>query len=120
MVTDRYLDEFIKLVSALSPRLRIAYQEVSDSMEKDREATHYFKLDETRLGRDFKVYDFLGESIGWPSTLVFIVEEIVTPLQERGVRFSLELKNHMINWGLQIYPEGAHEPWLAICNDWKW
>ena len=49
---------------AKGPNLRIAFKEADRTTAPDPEAQHFLKVNETRLGRDFKLYAFLARIAG--------------------------------------------------------
>lgn len=78
------LDQIETLAAKLAEKdskLRIAFNEADKTTAAEPEAQRFLKLNESRLGRDFKVYDFMAKVAGEQDTTVTLLEELVLPLQ---------------------------------------
>lgn len=53
-----------KMVAASGGRLRLAKNEADTTTELDLEAQEHLKLDERRLGRDLRLYNFMADIAG--------------------------------------------------------
>ena len=83
MLTDTDIQSLAEKLAAKEPRLRIAFNEANDNRGAEPEAQHFLKLDEKRLGRDFRLYGFMADKVEGPSaTIVRLFEEVVLPLQK--------------------------------------
>jgi hypothetical protein len=67
---------------ATSPNLRIAFNEADTTAALELEAQHFLKANNSRLGRDFKLYAFMAKIGGEQDVTVRLLEELVLPLQE--------------------------------------
>lgn len=90
--------------------LRIAFNEADASRAPEPEAQEFLKLNESRLGRDFKLYAFMGKVSSDQSAMVSVLEEVVLPLQASAPAAYAE--------GLKFMEEQA--PMFGPqANDWK-
>ena len=71
-----------ELVNYSSGNLRFAEGEANDSLSPEPEAHRFLKLNERRLGRDFKLYAFMAKVQGEQATLCDLLNELVIPLNE--------------------------------------
>jgi len=86
-LTDPFTDSLLLICRLLvcrgEGRLRLAYAEKDETMDFDPEAQEHLKLDGKRLGRDIRVYGFMGRlsAVGEGTALGCFAEEILAPLK---------------------------------------
>lgn len=62
-------------------KMRIALNENDISKALDEEAQKFLKVNEKRLGRDFKAYDLMASTSNNAAAFSFVLKEIVLPLK---------------------------------------
>ena len=70
------------VMMATSPNVRIAFNEADTTTASAPDAQHFLKIDESRLGRDFKLYAFMAEVVGEQDVTARLLEELVLPLKQ--------------------------------------
>jgi len=107
------VDASNRAIEVSDGRLRLANGEVDASNEPDIEANVFFKLDESRFGRDFKLYDLI-DHISKGQGLILLLEEVVLPLHHILPESYQELASPIIKYGLDILPVEMHDDWKNI------
>ena len=69
------------LVAAAQTSLRVAHGEADTSLALISDAQTFLKLYGKRLGRDFKLYEFMGRVVSPVLAWCAVLEEIVLPLK---------------------------------------
>ena len=67
---------------AQSPYLRIAFNEADTTAAPEPEAQHFLKVNDSRLGRDFKLYAIMAQVSGEQDATIRLLEELVLPLKQ--------------------------------------
>lgn len=78
------VQELAEVMVKQSSNLRIAFNEADATTSQDLEAQHFLKLDENRLGRDFKLYAFMAQVTGEDGVIIRLLEELVLPLENQS------------------------------------
>ena len=96
-------------------RLRIAFNEEYESEDFVDSAARFLKLDGKRLGRDIKLYCFMGDEIvGWQQTLVMFLEEIILPLKSKLPESYAKASEALRTLGESVYPENILQQWRDL------
>lgn len=110
------LIDLAKALATASPEvLRVAHNEDDKTTVAAKDAAHFLKLNEERLGRDLEVYAFLGESLeGWPSTLARFLEEVVLPLKQSAPSAYAVACEKLKEMGKKVYTADIQPQWEEI------
>lgn len=96
-------------------KIRIAFNEENDNNTYEKEAAHFLKCNEKRLGRDLELYMFMAEVSSEQDVLVRLLEEVVLQIKDVPTAYKAAIEI-VRDWGLEIYPENLHENWVDICK----
>lgn len=118
-MADLLRQELFDLATALaaaSPEvLRVACNEEDKTTAAARDAAHFFKLNEQRLGRDLELYGFMGEKLeGWESTLVRFLEEVVLPLKKVAPAAYAVACEKLKEMGKKVYSADLQPQWEEL------
>jgi hypothetical protein len=123
-MSDAFLTNLFTLAAKLTaaePRLRLANNEADKSADKDSEAAHCLKLDESRIGRDLELYNFMALIQGEAVILADVFQEVVLPLKgnapsafSAGVAF---LKDQKDVFDLAKRPGASGAEWLRLLDE---
>ncbi len=115
---DPLQQELIDLATALaqaSPEvLRVAYNEDDKTTSVEKEAAHFLKLNERRLGRDLELYDFMGKVEGWEITLADFLEEVVLPLKKVAPAAYTVACEKLKEMGKKVYSTNLYSEWEEL------
>jgi hypothetical protein len=118
-MADPTREELLELVSQLvevsGGRLRLAHNEYDKSRKIAKDAAHFLKLDEKRLGRDIELYGFMGaEIMGWQEALVLFLEEVVLPLKNTVPSAYNKASESLIEIGKRVYSTELLAKWEEL------
>jgi len=112
-VTERIFELAERLVTYSGGQLQVEKNECDDTAEQDKEADSFLKLNGVRLGRDLKLYAFLGEVAGVPMMLVHLLEELLIPtksLQDSYCQGASLLQE----WGAEVFEGEMAAEWPEL------
>ena len=118
-MTDTLRQELIDLATALaaaSPEvLRVAHNEDDKTTTAAKDAAHFLKLNELRLGRDLELYGFMGEEMmGWQSALTDFLKEVVLPLKSAAPAAYAVACEKLKEMGKKVYSADLQPQWEEI------
>lgn len=96
-------------------KIRMAFNEEDGTKECNKDATHFLKYKEKRIGRDLELYNFMAEISNEQVMLTMLLQEIVFPIKQIIFAYKKGME-YLRDWGLEIYPENLHEKWIDICK----
>jgi len=99
-----------KDIAATNPDIRLAYNEEDNSIEENKEAAHFLKYKDKRIGRDIELYAFMAELSSEIVMLCDFLEEIIFPLKLQGST----AEKSIFDWGLEILPEDSRDAWAEL------
>jgi NADH/NAD ratio-sensing transcriptional regulator Rex len=94
MNDDKYYREQLmriawQIIYAAPGRARLACQEADASMAVVKDAAHFIKVDENRIGRDIELYGMFGKDLrGWQQALLAFLDEVLLPIRSLGLEAS--------------------------------
>lgn len=107
-------DDFLQIAKTIAEfsegKIRIAFNEEDDSTAEEKEAAHFLKLNDRRIGRDIELYGFMAKispKQALPDFFEFLIS-IKQECPESYEKASIKLKD----LGAKVY-EGD------ILNDWN-
>jgi len=96
-------------------RLRVAYNEADGSRAFDGEASHFLKIDGTRLGRDIEMYGFMGDGpVGWEMALAMFLEEVLLQIKKGLPKSYVEAGRMLCKLGESVYSANLLEEWRSF------
>lgn len=118
-MADPLRQELIVLASALASAspgvLRVAHNEENKTTDVVKDAGHFLKLNEQRLGRDLELYGFMGEKVmGWPTALTHFLAEVVLPLKGVAPASYTLACERLKEMGKKVYSPEMQVKWEEI------
>lgn len=109
---DDFLDIGKVIAENSGGKIRIAFNEEDDSMQKNVEAAHFLKVKEKRLGRDLELYAFMAEISPEqaPADFIDVVIAIKNDYPESYQKASVLLKK----LGEKVYEGKILEEWNTL------
>ncbi len=90
--------------------IRLAYNEEDDSTDVNKEAAHFLKYKEKRIGRDIELYAFIGEIDSVIGMLTDFLGEVLLPLKQQD---SIPAQAVM-DWGFEELEAERWEEWKGL------
>jgi len=93
--------------------IRLAYNEENETTNVDREASHFLKYKEKRVGRDIELYAFLCEIEGEVAMLCNFLGEIILPLKLQGSLSAQAVED----WGIELLDKECWDDWRGLFRE---
>lgn len=105
------------MVKADAGSLRIAFNEADSTRDKELEAQEFLKVNESRLGRDFKLYAFMARVGSKQDTTIHLLGELVLPLKSQAPQAYVAGLDYLAGQA-SIFGNDSQE-WVALVNSFK-
>ena len=90
--------------------IRLAWNEEDDSPAINKEAAHFLKYKEKRIGRDIELYAFMAKVDSVISALIDFLTEVIVPLNLHDSIAAYAIKV----WGIELLSEEHWEEWKDL------
>ena len=108
--TRKRLLDIAAVIAMQNTDIRLAYNEKDDSTDTNKDAAHFLKYKEKRVGRDIELYAFMAKMSSDISALVDFLDEVIIPLNlhDSIAAYAIEV------WGIELLPEEHWEEWKDL------
>ena len=95
---------------AVHTDIRLAYHEMDNSTDTNKDASHFLKYEEKRVGRDIELYAFIGKVEGTIAMLCDFIAEVLFPLNQQN---SIAAQAVM-DWGCELTDKENWDDWREL------
>lgn len=111
-IKDKIFDFAQCVIDTSAGKILMVFNEEDETGQTNKEAAHFLKYDNKRLGRDLELYAFMDEIMGTPMVLTHLLEEIIFPIKKE--KWSKSSADYLKKWGTEIIkPENVSE-WINL------
>jgi len=108
--TRKRLLDIAAAIAMTNTDIRLAYNEEDESREINKDAAHFLKYKEKRLGRDIELYAFMGEMSSDIGMLCDFLNEVVYPLKLQNSIPAQAIQD----WGYELVEADRCEEWNEL------
>ena len=103
-----------KICDASGGRVQLVKNEQSEEGNPEAVAAEFLKLDGKRLGRDIRLYNFLGRVAGEQQALLHLLQEVASPLCTVIPAAYEAIQPDLIALGERVFEPDMHVDWRDI------
>lgn len=103
-----------RMCDASGGRVQLVRNEQSENDTPETVAAEFLKLDGKRLGRDIRLYNFLGRVAGEQQALLHLLEEVASPLSTAIPAAYEAIQPDLIALGERVFEPEMHADWRDI------
>ena len=111
-IKDKIFDFAQCVIDTSGGKIIMALNEEDNTNETNKEAAHFLKYNNKRLGRDLELYAFMNEIMGTPMLLVHLLEEIIFPIKKEN--WSQTSSDYLKEWGAEVNKTEKREDWTNL------
>ncbi|HUV66096.1 MAG TPA: hypothetical protein VMW24_19545 [Sedimentisphaerales bacterium] len=102
-----------RIVQESHGAIRLAHHEEDGTEKVNKEAAHFLKVHDQRLGRDLELYALMAELTGVGVMLTHLLSEIVYRLREHRSAY-LASSEYLRHWGLEVFKQDQYNQWNEL------
>lgn len=113
-ISEKFNKMCAEIVAHSQGKIRIAHNEADSSKNIDKEAAHFFKVNEQRVGRDFELYGIMEIIPGPEIALVEFFSEVLLPMKKNFPESYKQGGEILKEIGCTVYPAELKENWINL------
>jgi len=100
------------VIETSNGKITMAFNEENKTTQVNREAAHFLKYNDKRIGRDLELYAFINEVVGTPVLLTYLLDEIIFRIKKE--KWSKTSSDYLKEWGFEVNKQENRDAWIKL------